>query len=364
MGHKPLGNKDLRRLLDTVQQLYALHDHASFTTCLVDSLASLVPVDIASYDELNPKTKKTFVKTAPHDYPMPTNGCEVLGKFLLQHPCVAYAHRTGDGAPRKITDFISVNQWKRTSLFNEFYRHLGTVHNLGMQMATGSDRSTMVTMGFHSAGRDFDERDRSILAVLRPHLAQAYSNAQVVTEIREGIAKYKSLMELMDQAVIELSPTETIRWATVGAIRLLTPPGTRTFSELHCLPEVLVQWLQRQDTVVQDERLLSTPLRPLDFVLYGRPLRARLLRNGDSKVIALELRTREISSCALAPLGLSNRESEILSWLAQGKANADIAMILHISVRTVHKHVEKIYQKLGVDNRHAAMAIALDLIQV
>ena len=364
MGHKPLGNKDLRRLLDTIQHLYALQDHASFTTCLVDSLASLVPVDIASYDELNPKTKKTFVKTAPHDYPMPTNGLEILGKFLLQHPCVAYAHQTGDGAPRKITDFIGVNQWKRTSLFNEFYRQLGTVHNLGMQMATGSDRSTMVTMGFHRARRDFDERDRSILAVLRPHLAQAYSNAQVVTEIRESVSKYQSLIERMDQAVIELSSRETIRWATPRAVRLLTPPGTEAPGELHRLPEILARWVQQQDTVMQDDRLLSAPLHPFDFVLDGRPLRARLLRDGDSKVIALEARAREISPCALAPLGLSHRESEILSWLSQGKANADIAVILDISVRTVQKHVERIFQKLGVDNRHAATAIALDLMRV
>jgi DNA-binding CsgD family transcriptional regulator len=43
-----------------------------------------------------------------------------------------------------------------------------------------------------------------------------------------------------------------------------------------------------------------------------------------------------------------------------GKANADIADILGISIRTVHKHMERIYQKLGIDNRHAAIAIAME----
>lgn len=149
MGREPLGTKDLRRLFDGVQRLYRLQEHASFTTNLVDVLSELVPVDVASYDELNPSTKKTFFKIAPHDHPMPENGFEILGQYLHQHPCVAYAHKSGDGRPRKISDFLSLNQWKQPALYNEFYKSFGTRHNLGMQFASGRDRSTIVSMGFH-----------------------------------------------------------------------------------------------------------------------------------------------------------------------------------------------------------------------
>lgn len=75
----------------------------------------------------------------------------------------------------------------------------------------------------------------------------------------------------------------------------------------------------------------------------------------------LEERTPDVSLPVLLKLGLSQRETAILVWVARGKANADIADILGISVRTVHKHVERIYQKLGIDNRHAAIAIAMDV---
>ena len=60
----------------------------------------------------------------------------------------------------------------------------------------------------------------------------------------------------------------------------------------------------------------------------------------------------------LCALGLTFREAEVLAWVAQGKGNADIAEILGISARTVQKHLEHIFQKLGVETRTAAARVA------
>lgn len=59
-----------------------------------------------------------------------------------------------------------------------------------------------------------------------------------------------------------------------------------------------------------------------------------------------------------AAFGLTMREAEILLWLAQGKANKDISEILGISPRTVNKHLEQVFDKLGVENRATAAALA------
>lgn len=56
---------------------------------------------------------------------------------------------------------------------------------------------------------------------------------------------------------------------------------------------------------------------------------------------------------------LSKRESEVLSWVSRGKSNGEIGIILGISAHTVKHHMEKIFAKLGVENRHAAMLCAL-----
>jgi DNA-binding CsgD family transcriptional regulator len=58
-------------------------------------------------------------------------------------------------------------------------------------------------------------------------------------------------------------------------------------------------------------------------------------------------------------LQLTSREAEVLLWLSGGKSNREIGEILHISPRTVNKHLEQIFVKLGVENRAAAAARAV-----
>lgn len=57
---------------------------------------------------------------------------------------------------------------------------------------------------------------------------------------------------------------------------------------------------------------------------------------------------------------LSVRERQVVGWLMEGKRDGEIAAILGISVNTVHKHVQRILQKLGVETRTAAARIAIE----
>ncbi len=68
------------------------------------------------------------------------------------------------------------------------------------------------------------------------------------------------------------------------------------------------------------------------------------------------------SPTPLLALGLTPREAEVLLWTAQGKGNADIAIILEMSVPTVKKHLEHIYAKIGVENRSSATLRALEAL--
>lgn len=61
-------------------------------------------------------------------------------------------------------------------------------------------------------------------------------------------------------------------------------------------------------------------------------------------------------------LSLTTRESEVLIWIARGKSNRDISDILGISPRTVNKHLEQIFTKLGVENRASAAALAVSAL--
>ena len=68
-------------------------------------------------------------------------------------------------------------------------------------------------------------------------------------------------------------------------------------------------------------------------------------------------------SSLLEERGLTPREVEVLEWVARGKTNNEIGLILEISPRTASKHLEHIYTKLGVESRTAAVVQFLGMIQ-
>jgi DNA-binding CsgD family transcriptional regulator len=92
----------------------------------------------------------------------------------------------------------------------------------------------------------------------------------------------------------------------------------------------------------------------------SRQLHVRMVPEGDHYLLLLEEGSSEVPFEQLLHVGLNRRETGILSWIAYGKSNPEIATILSLSVRTIHKHVEHIYLKLDVEHRHAAMIFALE----
>jgi DNA-binding NarL/FixJ family response regulator len=60
--------------------------------------------------------------------------------------------------------------------------------------------------------------------------------------------------------------------------------------------------------------------------------------------------------------GLTAREAEVLSWVAQGKSNSDVAAILEMSEKTAKQHLGVCFQKMGVESRNAATVMALEVL--
>jgi DNA-binding CsgD family transcriptional regulator len=85
-----------------------------------------------------------------------------------------------------------------------------------------------------------------------------------------------------------------------------------------------------------------------------------LIGHGDGEII-VRVRTGAGESDVdrlVRCFGLTAREGEVLLWLSHGKTNRDIADILSLSARTVNKHLEQIFHKMGVDNRTSAAVMA------
>jgi DNA-binding CsgD family transcriptional regulator len=70
-------------------------------------------------------------------------------------------------------------------------------------------------------------------------------------------------------------------------------------------------------------------------------------------------RNPEIPTTLGARSALTERQTEVLSWVARGKTNAEIGKILSLGTGTIGKYLERIFAKLGVENRTAAASFVL-----
>ena len=102
---------------------------------------------------------------------------------------------------------------------------------------------------------------------------------------------------------------------------------------------------------------LTKPVSNADLV---RALEARLRRY--EQQVKREFKPDFSSSEPLLKLGLTPRAAEALLWLSQGKTNSDIATILGVTESTVKKHVQEMFDKLGVETRGAAAVRALEIL--
>lgn len=127
------------------------------------------------------------------------------------------------------------------------------------------------------------------------------------------------------------------------------------------LPETVQLWATRNDVFESGEIWFPPP--PLVRQTASGDLQINLTYNSQTKERTLMLAEKKwLTPAALAPLGLTRRETEIVFWMAQGKTNAEIGFLCHISSGTVKKHAENIYIKLGVETRTAVMLRALEVL--
>jgi DNA-binding response OmpR family regulator/DNA-binding CsgD family transcriptional regulator len=177
-----------------------------------------------------------------------------------------------------------------------------------------------------------------VLARVAAHLKIRALQASLADELALRVEAENQLSQSLDRAIVLADPAGRIVFRTRLAANLLQQ-HTGDGNTEH-LPPALAQGLPA--------------LGIRRFAESG---------GGGWQTLVLEERGAPPGPAALIALGLTPREAEVLYWVAQGKSNPDIATILGSSVRTVHKHVEHVFQKLGLETRHAATLAALEILR-
>ena len=222
--------------------------------------------------------------------------------------------------------------------------------NVPIIFMTGLAETEHIVRGLEAGGVDYVTKPIAIeemLARIRVHLA----NARLTQSARAAL-------DVSGRYLLAVYSLGKIMWATPQAQKLLADTLAADSDDDFVLPEPVPQWLDQAEKGKAGTKAATMApfpgneqlrlqymgkLGPNEFLL-------RLAKDSGADTPA------EFSS----ELGLTTREGEVLSWLSKGKTNRDIAQILGLSPRTVDKHLEQIYSKLGVENRTAAAAIAVN----
>lgn len=222
------------------------------------------------------------------------------------------------------------------------------VSNVPVIFMTGLAETEHIVRGLEAGGVDYVTKPiviEEMLARIRVHLA----NARLTQSARAAL-------DVSGRFLLAVSRHGKIMWATPQAQKLLTDNLAAGAGDELVLPEPMLQWLEQAQKGKPGSKTPATASFPdneqLQLQYMGKlgPNEFLLRLAKDSSTNA----SAQFSS----ELGLTTREGEVLSWLAKGKTNRDIAQILGLSPRTVDKHLEQIYAKLGVENRTAAAALA------
>lgn len=241
---EPLGCRELRAALDTLRVIAeACTESGGFARRGVECMARLLGADLTTLSTCDlDRGRRTVVSDQP-DVLSP-RACVVFDRLFHSHPLVRAHGRNPAATTRSIGDLLPDSVFRRTPMFNEYYRVIGIDQVMAVPLYV--DRRFLVSFVLNRSKTPFSARERDLAEVVRPHLASLYR---------------------------------------------LCMPGAGTRGP------------------------------------FGEAL-------------------------------LTPRQREVLDWVAAGKTNRDVATILGASPRTVEKHLERAYEKLGVETRTAAVARA------
>lgn len=353
MGATPrLSARDFDGLWRLVHELHGTLDPETFVRLVLSQLPALIPSEITTFDEMCPSKGASRHWVAP-EAAIPSGLMSVWEHVMHEHPVLDHMLKTGDSSAHKISDFSPRATFRRSTFYNEWYRRIGVEHALNASVAASLPHGVVVGVGLHRRAMDFTERDRAVLNLLRPHFVQAYQNSLVVSGLT-------SVVDHRHDGAVVLGRDRRILLATTRARAALNEYFTRDGDCGVRLPERLDRWVERQLREFGSKDRLPAPREPLVVDGPGKRLVVHLLESPAGPVLHLTEERHSIPREALDEWQLTDREAEVLGWLIEGKTNAEIASILSVRTRTVDKHCERVYQKLGVENRTAAVRHVVD----
>ncbi len=360
-----LNFREIQQLLTTIHNLYALKNADTFGTDSLAMLVQIVPADASVAMTFRTDFTELTVKSLSPDLDrLVETLIPAMSRYVDQSPFFANTPAIVKGT-HKASDFIDFETFSRRELYTEVMKPFGsddTTMLILFDLAGGRlprPDEPILHYAFYHPWQKLSDRDRLMLNLLQPHLIQAYQNVCQYAQFQQQLAQLQASLDRSGVVLID----------DLGKVQLMTAqaatwlqfyfPSNQNSSQL---PELLQSWVKYQIDRLKSVDSLSSPQLPLRFQQENRQLTMRMTIDIPGKRYLLFLAEEAILSIldALGLLGLTQREAEILAGVIRGRSNQDIATDLQMSINTVRKHLEHIFEKLGVKSRTEAISVALD----
>lgn len=351
MGHTT--HRDLKLAVELIGQVGTQSTPVALAEAGVRELPRLVGSDLTTLSVCTLRTGHRRVVCNPIGA-LSAGDIACFDRYFHEHPLVRYHADNPDGTSHRISDSLPPRVFQRTALYNDYYRKVGIEHAIAVPLFV--DSSLLVSFVLNRTGRDFGERDREVLDLVRRPLAALYRNALALEGVRQALSGVTE--EPADDGWVLVSLDAERRIS--GIAPRVDPWLSAAFADARIgagavLPVSLERAVTEQFAAIDGAfTIAATPC-----AVEGRGCRCTvqvLWRGAPGRDALVLIRRIGNSGANPAPAQeLTVREREVLQWVAAGKTNGQIAEILAAGPRTIGKHLENIYAKLGVETRTAAV---------
>lgn len=344
-----LAERRARTALALVERVGAATTNAqTFARAGVRALPDLVGADLTTLSVCSLVTGRRRVTGFP-ERALSASDIACFDRHFFAHPLVRFHSAHRDGGTHRISDSLPDAAFRKTSLHAEYYRRIGIAHAVAVPLHV--DGRTLVSFVLNRAGRDFSADDVALLEAVRGPLAMLFRKARALADARAMVERYRCWIDAEGWCEIEVDARGRVRRGGRRGLALLglavpeagLRPGV-------ALPAALTAWLLRAHGGGPAGRAMTLASGDRRIALRALPGAA-----GGGWLLYVGEKSAAAQGDDAATATLTRREREVLDWVATGKTDAQIAAILGISIRTVGKHLEHAYVKLGVEGRTAAV---------
>jgi DNA-binding CsgD family transcriptional regulator len=351
---------DQRKLSNFVRQLYALNSPQRILERVAEGLEGLIGAETVFVARADPRRNLVALLT-DNMGPELRKLWPTLVALRHENPAISYHMTYPEGPALMIEDLLPMSHWKRTAVYNEFYSRLEMRERLSLSLSLSRPDITGIVA--HRKRAPFTERHRSILNFLRFHVSEACNTVKGCPALALP-AVLRALESLVGGSIVALDGSGKVQFCSDLAQRYFESyfPNERPLSG--GLPASVRGWIFREIAHFESDEFGICPPQPLLIRRGERTLHIRVARIKEGVGFVLLLRAEDpaFELAKIRILGLGTRPTEVLYWLAKGKTNKEIGMILSMATETVKAHLKDIYSRLAVENRATAAVMISELL--